>query len=135
ARADTRAGLSPPPTHERPLFEAIVENPRRLCDATFSVVFLIDEGQLTLAAVRGVGEEGIAALRTAYPRPVGRDTTSGRAVMERRGIHLEGSSLDPPDTHPLRDTTAPPSLPPLPLPPHGRGPGAISPPAGHPPPR
>src|SRR5262249_41577974 len=110
ARADTRAGLSPPPTHERPLFEAIVENPRRLCDATFSVVFLIDEGQLTLAAVRGVGEEGIAALRTAYPRPIGRDTTSGRAVMERRVIHLEDSRLDPEHTHPRPDTIPPRSI-------------------------
>src|SRR5262249_57145161 len=96
ARADTRAGLSPPPTHERPVFEAIVENARRLCDAAFSVVFLIDEGQLTLAAVRGVGEEGIAALRTAYPRPVGRDTTSGRAVMERRGGNPPDARPDPP---------------------------------------
>src|SRR6516164_1427269 len=98
--------ISSSPTNEQPVFEAIVENARRLCDAAFSVVFLIDEGQLTLAAVRGVGEEGIAALRTAYPRPVARDTTSGRAVMERRVIHLEDSRLDPEYTHPLRDTIA-----------------------------
>src|SRR5262245_51200364 len=118
--------ISSSPTDEQPVFEAIVENARRLCDAAFSVVFLIDEGQLTLAAVRGVGEEGIAALRTAYPRPVGRDTTSGRAVMERRVIHLEDSRLDPEYTHPLRDTIALRSILTVPILREGQAVGAIS---------
>src|SRR5215467_6902321 len=119
--------ISSSPTNEQPVFEAIVENARRLCDAAFSVVFLIDEGQqLTLAAVRGVGEEGIAALRTAYPRPVGRDTTSGRAVMERRVIHLEDSSLDPEYTHPLRNTIALRSILTVPILREGQAVGAIS---------
>ena len=118
--------ISSSPTNEQPVFEAIVENARRLCDAAFSVVFLIDEGQLTLAAVRGVGEEGIAALRTAYPRPVARDTTSGRAVMERRVIHLEDSRLDPEYTHPLRDTIALRSILTVPILREGQAVGAIS---------
>jgi len=96
--------ISRSPTDEQPVFEAIVEAARRLCDATYSVVFLVESGQLTLRAVRGVDEEGIAALQRAYPRPVGRDTTSGRTVLERRVIHLPDSTLDPEYTHPLRDT-------------------------------
>src|SRR5262245_7759772 len=118
--------ISSSPTDEQPVFEAIVENARRLCDATFSVVFLTDEGQLTLAAVRGVGEEGIAALRTAYPRPIARDTTSGRAVIERRVIHLEDSRLDPEYTHPLRDTIALRSILTVPILREGQAMGAIS---------
>jgi GAF domain-containing protein/CheY-like chemotaxis protein len=96
--------ISRSPTDETPVFEAIVENARRLCDATYSVVFLVESGQLLLRAVRGVDEEGVAALQRAYPRPVGRDTTSGRTVLERRVIHVPDSTLDPEYAHPLRDT-------------------------------
>src|SRR5205809_583616 len=83
--------ISSSPTNEQPVFEAIVESARRLCEANYSVVFLVEAGQLTLAAVRGVDAAGIAALRQAYPRPVARDTTSGRAVLDRQVVHLEDS--------------------------------------------
>jgi signal transduction histidine kinase len=56
--------------------------------------------------VQGVSSAGIAALHTAYPRPIARDTTSGRAVLDRSIVHLEDSWLDPEYTHPLRDTIA-----------------------------
>src|SRR5262245_41453909 len=72
--------ISSSPTDEQPVFEAIVQNARQICEATFSVVLLVEAGQLTLAAVRGVDEAGIAALQRAYPQPITRDTTSGRAV-------------------------------------------------------
>ncbi len=98
--------ISGSPTDEQPVFEAIVENARRLCDASFSVVFLAEDGQLTLAAVRGVDEAGIAAIHQAYPRPIARDTTSGRSLLDRCVVHLPDSRLDPEYTHPLRDTIA-----------------------------
>src|SRR5262249_26250473 len=41
-----------------------------------------------------------------YPRPVARDTTSGRSILDRRIVHLPDSWLDPEYTHPLRDTVA-----------------------------
>src|SRR5260370_38555793 len=75
--------ISSSPTHEQPVFDAIVRSARSLCEASFSVVFLAEEGQLKLAAVRGVDSAGIAALQEVYPRPVGRDTTSGRAILNR----------------------------------------------------
>ena len=98
--------ISGSPTDEHPVFEAIVESARRLCDGDFSAVFLAEEGNLTLAAIRGVDEAGIAAIGQAYPRPIARDTTSGRALLDRRVIHLPDSSLDPEYTHPLRQTIA-----------------------------
>jgi GAF domain-containing protein/DNA-binding response OmpR family regulator len=98
--------ISSSPTDEQPVFEAIVENARRLCDATFSVVFLAEDGQLRLRAVRGVDAAGIAALHQAYPRPIARDTTSGRTILDRRVVHLPDSTLDPEYAHPLRDTIA-----------------------------
>ncbi len=98
--------ISSSPTDEQPVFDAIVQSARRLCQATFSVVFLTEAGQLTLAAVQGVDAAGITALQGAYPRPVARDTTSGRAVLDRRVVHIEDTWLDPEYTHPLRDTIA-----------------------------
>jgi signal transduction histidine kinase/putative methionine-R-sulfoxide reductase with GAF domain len=96
--------ISSSPTDEQPVFDAIVRSARRLCEATYSVVFLAQDGQLTLAAVEGVDAAGIAAIHTAYPRPIARDTTSGRAILDRRLVHLEDSWVDPEYTHPLRNT-------------------------------
>jgi GAF domain-containing protein/DNA-binding response OmpR family regulator len=96
--------ISSSPTDEQPVFEAIVENARRLCEATYSIVFLTEAGQLRLAALRGLDPAGIAAIHQAYPRPIARDTTSGRSILEQRVIHLEDSWRDPEYTHPLRDT-------------------------------
>ncbi len=98
--------ISSSPTNEQPVFDAIVQNARRLCDASFSVVFLTRGAELTLAAVDGVDVAGIAALHSAYPRPIARDTTSGRAILDRRLVHLEDSWRDPEYSHPLRDTLA-----------------------------
>ena len=98
--------ISSSPTDEQPVFDGIVQSARRLCEATFSLVFLVEANQLSLAAVDGVDSGGIAALHGAYPRPVARDTTSGRAILDRRLVHIEDSWLDPEYTHPLRDTIA-----------------------------
>jgi GAF domain-containing protein len=118
--------ISSSPTDEQPVFDAIVQSARRLCDATYSVVFLIKAEQLTLAAVHGVDPAGIAALQGAYPRPVARDTTSGRAILDRRVVHLPDSWLDPEYTHPLRDTIALRSILSVPIVREGAPIGAVS---------
>jgi GAF domain-containing protein len=96
--------ISSSPTDEQPVFDAIVQSARLLCEATFSGVFLVEADQLTLAAVQGVDSAGITAIHAAYPRPVARDTTSGRAILDRCVVHIEDTWLDPAYTHPLRDT-------------------------------
>jgi signal transduction histidine kinase len=98
--------ISSSPTDERPVFDAIVRSARRLCSASYSVVFLVEENRLVLAAADGMSSEGIAALEAAYPRPIDRYTTSGRSIVDRGIVHLEDSWLDPDYTHPLRDTIA-----------------------------
>jgi GAF domain-containing protein len=95
--------ISGSPTDEQPVFEAIVDSARQLCEATYSTVLLTDTGQIRVAAVRGLDEAGVAAMRQAYPRPIARDTTTGRAVLDRRLVHIADSALDPEYTHPLRD--------------------------------
>jgi len=92
------------PTAEQPVFEAIVRSARQLCDADFSVVVLTESGEQTLAAIDGVDAVKIPTLKSIYPRPIARDTTTGRAILDRRVIHIDDSLLDPEYTHPLRDT-------------------------------
>jgi GAF domain-containing protein/CheY-like chemotaxis protein len=118
--------ISSSPTDEQPVFEAIVQSARQLCEATFSVVFLADAGQLRLAAVRGVDAAGIAAFARAYPRPIARDTTSGRALLDRRVVHMADSWLDPEYTHPLRDVVGLRSIVTVPIFREGQPVGAIS---------
>ena len=118
--------ISSSPTDEQPVFEAIVENARRLCDGTYSVVFLAEAGHLRMAAVRGVDAAGVAALHQAYPRPIARDTTSGRSLLERSVIHLPDSWLDPEYTHPLRNTIGLRSILTVPIFREGAPVGAIS---------
>ncbi|HEV8533515.1 MAG TPA: GAF domain-containing protein [Methylomirabilota bacterium] len=115
--------ISSSPTDEQPVFDAIVQSARRLCEASFSVVFLTEAGQLTLAAVQGVDS---AALQAAYPRPIDRGTTSGRAILDRSIVHIEDSWLDPEYTHPLRDTIALRSILTVPIFREGLPIGAIS---------
>jgi two-component system, NtrC family, sensor kinase len=98
--------ISSSPTDEQPVFDAIVRSARPLCEAAYSAVFLVRTGQLTLEAADGIDATGIAAIHTAYPRPVARDTTTGRSILDQRLVHLEDSWLDPEYTHPLRDTIA-----------------------------
>jgi hypothetical protein len=79
-----------------------VRSARRLCDAAFSVVVLTQTGQQTLAAVDGLDSASMAAIREIYPRPIARDTTTGRAILDRHVVHIADSWADPEYTHPLR---------------------------------
>jgi two-component system NtrC family sensor kinase len=96
--------ISTSPTDEQPVFDAIVRSARRLCDAAFSVVVLTETGRQALAAVDGVDSARVTAMQQIYPRPIARDTTSGRAILDRRVVHVEDSHADSEYTHPLRDT-------------------------------
>ena len=104
ATAEILRIISSSPTDRQPVFEAIVESARRLCEVTFSVLILADAGQLTIAAVRGVDEAGIAAVHKTYPMPISRHTSSGRAILDQSVVHIPDTRLDPSYAHQLRDT-------------------------------
>jgi signal transduction histidine kinase len=118
--------LSGSPTNEQPVFDAIVRSARRLCDAAFSVVVLTESGQQVLAAVDGVDPARVEAMRAIYPRPIARETTTGRAILDRRIVHIEDSRLDPEYTHPLRDTMELRSILTVPIFREGSALGAVS---------
>jgi signal transduction histidine kinase len=82
------------PTDVQPVFDTIVRSAGHLCEATFSAVVLVNGDELTLGAAHGEEGEAMAVLRNTFPRPLGRDTATGRAVIERRAVHLPDVQAD-----------------------------------------
>ncbi len=71
----------------QPVFDAIVKSAVRLCDAQHSLIFRFDGSRLLL-----VGQHAVSASFEQYwrdhPLPAGRGSISGRAVADRRTVHV-----------------------------------------------
>src|SRR5262249_24103416 len=82
----------------QPVFDAIAMHAARLCGADLGAVVLVEDGQLV-----GGGNYGFSAemVGRQYPRRVDTESLNGRAIVERRTIHV-------PD---LADSAAPQALP------------------------
>ncbi len=87
--------ISSAQTDVQPVFEAIAANALRLCDATFSTIFRFDGALIHLEALRNVSPEGTAAIRDAFPMPVGRGGASARAILTRSIVHITDVRDDP----------------------------------------
>jgi signal transduction histidine kinase len=95
ATAEILRVISSSQTDVQPVFETIVENSLRLCEATFSTVFRFDGQLVHLEALRNISEEGAAAIRAAFPMPLSRAGASARAIMTRRIVHIADVREDP----------------------------------------
>jgi signal transduction histidine kinase/CheY-like chemotaxis protein len=78
--------ISSSPTDARPVFQTIVENAARLCNASFAFVMLDRDGWLSLAARTACTPEFAAYLQNGFPAD--RSTTTGRAVLARRPMQV-----------------------------------------------
>jgi GAF domain-containing protein/CheY-like chemotaxis protein len=96
--------ISRSPTDVQPVFDAIVQSATRLCDATFGAAFRFD-GQLTaLMAHHNATLSELEMFRRRYPQPATRGTATGRAIVDRRIIHVPDVREDPEYTSPARQT-------------------------------
>ena len=77
------------------MFEAIVANAARLCEAEFSAVARFSEGLLHLAAISNMSPGEIEAYHSLFPRPAHRGFIIGRAFVEGRPVHVEDVREDP----------------------------------------
>jgi len=95
ATAEILRVISRSPSDVQPVFDAIVANASRLCDAAYSAVARLEDGRLHLVAVSNMSPEETAAYHGLFPRSPGRHFIMGRAFLERRPIHVEDIDTDP----------------------------------------
>ena len=86
------------PADAQPVFEAIVQSAARLCDAIFSVAYLIENDGLRVAATKNFSTEATNQIHKRQElRRISRSFVGGRAVLDRAIVHvpdvLEDSSI------------------------------------------
>jgi signal transduction histidine kinase len=76
------------------VLQTLVESAARLCDANFATVTRQKDGKLVRAEVYGYSPEFLEHLR-ALPVEVGRGSAMGRALLERKAVHITDALADP----------------------------------------
>ena len=87
--------ISRSPTDTQPVFDIIGERAEKLCDADVSVVSRVDGELIQLASIHGVGDEGMAALRSLYPLPLEGETITARTARKVAVVHVADVLTDP----------------------------------------
>jgi two-component system, NtrC family, sensor kinase len=95
ATSDVLGIIAKSPQSVQPVFDAIVANAARLCDAAFSAVAKFDGELLHLVAVNKMSPEETAAYHTVFPRRPNRTFIMGRAFVDGRPVHVEDIEADP----------------------------------------
>ena len=82
------------PVELQPVYQAILGNTTRLCEANIAALFLYDGEVLSTAASHGTTQEFAEHLKQSRPRPT-RETTTRLAALERRTVHVTDLLSDP----------------------------------------
>jgi GAF domain-containing protein len=82
------------PIELQPVYQAILSNTTRLCEANIAALFLYDGEVLSTAGSHGTTEEFAEHLKQSTPRP-SHETTTRLAALERRTIHVTDLLSDP----------------------------------------
>jgi GAF domain-containing protein len=82
------------PVELQPVYQAILSNTTRLCEANIAALFLYDGQVLSAAASSGTTQEFAEHLKQNIPRP-SRETTTRLAALERRTVHVSDLLFDP----------------------------------------
>ena len=77
------------------VFDAVVQSATTLCDAAWGAAFQFDGRLQTLAAHHGVTAVELEVLHREFPRPVTRERATGRAIADRRVVHVADLQTDP----------------------------------------
>src|SRR5438132_1111926 len=95
ATSDILQVISSSPTDVQPVFDIIGERAERLCAADVSVVSRFDGELIQLVALHGVAQEGVEAVRRAFPMRPDDETVTARAFRNCAVIHIPDVLADP----------------------------------------
>src|SRR5262245_15404027 len=87
--------ISRSPTDVQPVFDTIAESAKRLCNGDFAGVFRFDGTSIIPVALLEMSPEAREEYARSFPRPLGTDTLSGRAILARAVIHVPDVEHDP----------------------------------------
>jgi signal transduction histidine kinase len=87
ATSEVLSLIADSPTDLLPVFDRIVRNAARLCHSVLSAVYRSDGEQVHLVAHDQFSPESVAAVRKAYPAPIGSENLISVAIRERRVVH------------------------------------------------
>ncbi|MGH2359083.1 MAG: GAF domain-containing protein, partial [bacterium] len=89
ATSEVLAVISGAQTDVQPVFEAIVQSARRLCDASYSSIYRLDDQLVHLIAHNHETPEAAKAIRDAWPMPLTGDSFVVRAIRKNSVIHTD----------------------------------------------
>ncbi|MDJ0957892.1 MAG: GAF domain-containing protein [Arenicellales bacterium] len=86
--------ISDAPGDLQSVFDMIARSAKRLCHARFCGVFQFDGETLHLVAHYGISRSGLKTYKQEFPRPPGRETAIGRAVLSGGIVHIPDVKTD-----------------------------------------
>jgi signal transduction histidine kinase len=94
ATAEILRVISSSPTDIQPVLDAVAENAARVCGASDAVIFRTDQDSLLSVASHGSIPAGAAM-------PLSRGSVTGRAVVERRTVHVHDLGAESEQEYPI----------------------------------
>lgn len=95
ATSEILSVISGSPTDVQPVFNMIVERAVELCGAAFGFVLRYDGQVISVAAHHNLDAEGLRVLQTFWPMAPKPESLVGRAILERRVVHVHDILTEP----------------------------------------
>ena len=95
ATSEILSVISSSPTDIQPVFNTIVANAVRLCNARMGAVYRFDGELVHMVADHNYPPKVLEVLQRMHPRPPQPDQASGRAILTRAVVQIEDMLADP----------------------------------------
>ena len=95
ATSEVLSVISSSPANIQPVLKIIGERAGKLCDADISVVSVVEGELIHLAAMDGLTQAGMEAVRRAFPMRRSDETVTARAIRTRSVCHVADVLSDP----------------------------------------
>src|SRR5262249_44104292 len=94
ATSEVLGVISSSPGELEPVFQAMLANAIRICEANFGVLFRFEDGRVRAAAMLGV-PPAFAEFWQHGPHRPGPQTALGRVMETRQTVHIADVTMDP----------------------------------------